>query len=254
MKDILAQVKVHVLKEGLFGLPREWFLDSTEKSFHKAVLFEPMASEMDAQTELNSLREKSLSCEDCRLCKERRKVVFGTGNSKSPLIAFVGEGPGADEDRQGEPFVGEAGQLLTAAIEKGIGLKRSEVYICNVVKCRPPKNRTPLPDESETCCNLYLYRQLELVNPKVIVSLGATAQLALTGIKSSISKLRGKWLMWRSFKLLPTFHPAYLLRNPNAKREFWLDLQEVMRELNIVRVSSLTNGDKQNVEPKVVNY
>jgi DNA polymerase len=168
----------------------------------------------------------------CRLAETRTKVVFGAGKTQSPLIAFVGEGPGADEDRQGEPFVGKAGQLLTAAITKGLGLRREDVYIANVVKCRPPNNRTPLEDEVQSCIP-YLFQQLELLQPRVIVTLGQPAQLALSGVKMGITKLRGNWQEWRGIKLMPTFHPAYILRNPAVKRQFWEDLQEVMREVGL---------------------
>lgn len=184
------------------------------------------------------LEATALACTACRLCETRTNVVFGVGNRQKPRIVFVGEGPGADEDRVGEPFVGKAGQLLTAAITKGLGLRREDVYIANVVKCRPPENRTPLPDEAESC-SPFLFRQLELLQPEVIVALGGPAQQALTGAQTAggrpvgITKLRGTWLAWRGVKVMPTFHPAYILRNPAAKREFWDDLQAVMKELGL---------------------
>lgn len=181
---------------------------------------------------MDQLRKIASECRRCRLCEGRNRVVFGVGNEHQPLIAFVGEGPGADEDRVGEPFVGKAGKLLTAAITNGLGLARTDVYICNVVKCRPPENRTPLPDEVESCTP-FLFRQLEIVKPKVIITLGQPAQLALTGVKVGITKLRGQWLEWRGIKVMPTFHPAYLLRNPPAKRFFWEDLQRVMTEVGL---------------------
>lgn len=182
--------------------------------------------------DLAAIRALAEECTKCRLCETRNKVVFGTGKVERPLIAFVGEGPGADEDRTGEPFVGRAGQLLTAAITNGLGLRREDVYICNVVKCRPPENRAPLPDETEACTQ-YLFRQLELIEPRVIVTLGQPAQMALSGVKQGITKLRGQWLSWRGIKLMPTFHPAYLLRNPPMKKFFWEDLQSVMREVGL---------------------
>jgi DNA polymerase len=181
---------------------------------------------------LDALREVALGCTRCRLCETRTNVVFGTGKSESPLICFIGEGPGAEEDKRGEPFVGRAGQLLTDAIEKGLKLSRSDVYICNVVKCRPPENRTPLVDEMQACSQ-FLYRQIELVKPKVIITLGQPAQLATTGIDLGITKLRGRWQSWRGFPLMPTLHPAYLLRNPSAKKDFWEDLKSVMEFLGI---------------------
>lgn len=180
----------------------------------------------------DELEAKAKACTKCRLCETRTNVVFGVGKRESPLIAFVGEGPGADEDRLGEPFVGRAGALLTAAITKGLGLQREDVYIGNVVKCRPPQNRAPLPDEVSSCTP-YLYRQLELLQPRVIITLGQPAQLALSGVNIGITKLRGQWQSWNGIKLMPTFHPAYLLRNPSVKRLFWEDLQAVMRELGL---------------------
>ena len=144
----------------------------------------------------------------------------------------MAEEPGADADRVGELFGGKAGIVLTAAITQGLGLQRSEVYICNVVKCRPPENRTPLPDEV-AACSPYLFEQLELIRPKVIIALGGPAMQTLTGVQGGITKLRGKWLEWKGIKVMPTFHPAYILRNPPAKKDFWEDLQQVMRELGL---------------------
>ena len=172
-------------------------------------------------------------CRRCRLHEGRTKIVFGVGNEKSPLV-FVGEGPGADEDAQGIPFVGRAGQLLTQMIEgtakkEGIPLERSEVYICNVVKCRPPGNRTPEPDEMEIC-GQFLYRQLSAMKPKAICALGGTAARALTGHKEGVTKMRGKWFKWRDIPVMVTYHPSYLLRpyNQDAKREAWEDLKKVL--------------------------
>lgn len=145
----------------------------------------------------------------------------------------MGEGPGADEDRLGEPFVGRAGQLLTDIIQKGMGLKRSDVYIANVVKCRPPKNRTPLPDEVAACLP-FLEAQIAAVSPEVIVTLGGTALEALLGSQGPISRVRGRWLTWRGVPLMATFHPSYLLRNPGAKRDVWQDIQAVMARLGLV--------------------
>ena len=215
----------HLEQENLEGLPKEWF---EQTSVH----------ETSADTTLNTslawqeLESKALICQSCRLCETRTQVVFGVGKREKPPIAFVGEGPGADEDRLGEPFVGKAGQLLTAAITKGMKLRREDVYICNVVKCRPPNNRTPLPDETKACFP-YLKRQLELLEPQIIVTLGQPAQLALSGIQTGITKLRGNWQEWQGIPLMPTFHPAYILRNQSAKKPFWLDLQAVMEKLGM---------------------
>ena len=172
-------------------------------------------------------------CRRCRLHEGRNKIVFGVGDEHAPLV-FVGEGPGADEDEQGIPFVGRAGQLLTQMIEntakkEGITLERSGVYICNVVKCRPPGNRTPEPDEMEIC-GQFLYRQLQTLRPKAICALGGTAARALTGRKEGVTKMRGKWLQWRDIPVMVTYHPSYLLRpyNQDAKREAWEDLKKVL--------------------------
>lgn len=169
-------------------------------------------------------------CKRCRLCQQRNKIVFGSGNAHADLV-FIGEGPGRDEDIQGLPFVGRAGKLLTQMIE-AMGLKRDDVYICNVVKCRPPENRAPEPDEMETC-SPFLFRQLAVIQPKAIVCLGATAFQALYGAKQSISRLRGQWLEFRGVPMMATYHPAYLLRNPNAKGEVWEDLKKVMVHLGL---------------------
>ena len=172
-------------------------------------------------------------CRRCRLHEGRNKLVFGVGNLAAPLV-FVGEGPGADEDAQGIPFVGRAGQLLTQMIEntakrEGIALTRADVYICNVVKCRPPENRTPEPDEMEIC-GQFLARQLAAIHPKAICVLGGTAARALTGHKEGVTKMRGKWFQWREVPVMVTYHPSYLLRpyNQDAKREAWEDLKKVL--------------------------
>ena len=172
-------------------------------------------------------------CRRCGLCESRSKIVFGVGNEKSPLV-FVGEGPGAEEDAQGIPFVGRAGQLLTQMIEntakkEGIPLLRDDVYICNVVKCRPPGNRAPEPDEMEIC-GQFLYRQLSAIRPKALCALGGTAARALTGHKEGVTKMRGHWFQWRDIPVMVTYHPSYLLRpyNQDAKREAWQDLKKLL--------------------------
>ena len=176
------------------------------------------------------VREDLGECTRCKLHKHRHSIVFGDGNPKAELV-FVGEGPGADEDAQGLPFVGRAGKLLTQMIE-AMGLQRKDVYICNVVKCRPPENRTPEEDEVSTC-SPFLLRQLDVISPKVIVCLGAVAAKTLLKTNRGISQFRGQWLDYRSSKLMATYHPAYLLRNPNAKGEVWKDLQKVMAILGL---------------------
>ena len=179
---------------------------------------------------LLKIREDLGECTRCRLHRERNKIVFGDGNPSAQLV-FVGEGPGADEDAQGLPFVGRAGKLLTQMIE-AMGLQRKDVYICNVVKCRPPGNRLPEEDEINTC-SPFLLRQIDVIAPKVIVCLGAVAAKTLLETNRGISQFRGQWLEFRGRKLLATYHPAYLLRNPNAKGEVWKDLQKVMAVLGL---------------------
>ncbi len=174
---------------------------------------------------LDELNAVSQSCRKCPLCQGRNNVVFGEGAPNADLM-FIGEGPGYDEDQQGRPFVGKAGELLTKMIN-AMQFTREQVYIANIVKCRPPKNRNPLPEEAEVCLP-YLLRQIELIQPKVIVVLGAVPLKYLLN-KNGIMRLRGKWDSYKSIKVMPTFHPAYLLRNPGAKREVWNDLQQVMK-------------------------
>jgi DNA polymerase len=180
-------------------------------------------------TRLALIAEEVRGCTRCVLHEKRHKTVFARGDPFSELC-FVGEGPGADEDMQGFPFVGAAGQLLDRMIA-AMGYKRDAVYICNVVKCRPPNNRKPEPEEMASCLP-YLTQQLAIVQPKVIVALGATAVQGLCGTSEGITRLRGKWKLYKgTIPIMPTFHPAYLLRNPAAKRDVWNDLQDVMKHL-----------------------
>jgi uracil-DNA glycosylase len=179
---------------------------------------------------LLALREKALKCTLCsELAHSRNSVVFGSGNADADLV-FVGEAPGFDEDRQGLPFVGRAGQLLTKIIES-IGLDRKQVFICNVLKCRPPENRNPVPEEIKNC-QPYLKQQLEIIQPKVICCLGKFACKTLLATSTSISALRGKWHTYQGIALMPTFHPAYLLRNPADKRKVWEDMKQIRSKLN----------------------
>lgn len=177
---------------------------------------------------LAAVREGLGECARCKLAKGRHHLVFGVGDPQAELV-FVGEGPGEDEDLQGEPFVGRAGQLLTKMIE-AMGYARSDVYIANVVKCRPPGNRNPEPDEIEAC-EPFLRAQLAAIRPKVIVALGKFAAQTLLRDGTAISRLRGRWFTYEGVKLMPTFHPAYLLRSPAEKKKAWEDLQLVMKEL-----------------------
>lgn len=184
----------------------------------------------DAST-LEALRAELGDCRRCKLADGRTHIVFGVGNPNADLM-FVGEGPGRDEDLQAEPFVGRAGKLLTEIITKGMKLRREDVYIANVVKCRPPDNRNPEPDEIATC-RPFLERQIQLVAPKVLVALGKFAAQTMLGENTPISRLRGKWYDYDGIKLMPTLHPAYLLRNPNDKRLVWDDIKMVMKELGL---------------------
>src|ERR1043166_3610091 len=179
--------------------------------------------------EMKRVEEEAKKCVKCaELSRCRHSVVFGVGNIHAELM-FIGEAPGADEDAQGEPFVGRAGQLLTKIIE-AMGCTRADVYIPNIIKCRPPQNRTPFPEEVSNCLP-YVLRQIELIQPKVIVALGATALRALLDVQLGITKMRGHWYRFRDIPIMPTFHPAYLLRNPAAKREVWDDMKAVLDKL-----------------------
>ena len=180
-------------------------------------------------------------CTRCKLHTTRNKIVFGDGHPKAELV-FVGEGPGHDEDMQGLPFVGRAGKLLTQMIE-AMGLERKDVYICNVVKCRPPENRAPEKDEVEQC-SPFLLRQIDAIAPKVIVCLGSTAAQTVLETNRGISQFRGQWLEFRGRKLMATYHPAYLLRNPSAKSEVWKDLQKVMAVLGLAKKGKSAEAGK----------
>jgi len=172
--------------------------------------------------DLERLREVVLKCQLCELANTRHHVVFGEGDPNAKVM-FIGEAPGENEDLTGRPFVGRAGQLLTKMIENVLEIKRKEVFIANVVKCRPPNNRVPTPSEAQTCIP-YLFKQIELVDPKILVALGATSYRYLTGDKTPISKIRGKVMKFGDRVLIPTFHPSYLLRTPSKKREAYQDL------------------------------
>ncbi len=186
---------------------------------------------VNVQPSLASIRAELGECTRCKLSQCRKTIVFGEGNEGAVLV-FVGEGPGYEEDQQGKPFVGEAGQLLTDIIVKGMKLKREDVYICNVVKCRPPENRTPEPDEI-TSCEAFVREQIQAIKPKVIVTLGNVPTHTLLKTKEGITKLRGKWREFDGIPLMPTFHPAYLLRNPKDKGLVWEDIRKVMAKLGM---------------------
>ncbi len=191
----------------------------------------PEAFITDPKAALRAIREDLGDCSRCKLYKlGRKQIVFGVGNPQTEIM-FIGEGPGADEDQQGEPFVGRAGQLLNKMIE-AMGLRRADVYIANVVKCRPPGNRTPERDECETC-SPFLMRQIDVIRPKVIVALGAVAAKTLLGLNASMAELREHSYDFRGARLFATYHPAFLLRDPRQKTEAWKDLQKVMKFLGL---------------------
>ena len=184
----------------------------------------------DKAAALKAIREDIGDCTRCRLHKGRKNIVFGVGNVNADIM-FVGEGPGADEDEQGEPFVGRAGQLLNNMIS-AMGIRREDVYIANIVKCRPPGNRTPERDECDTC-SPFLLRQIDVIRPKVIVALGAVAAKNLLAVNDSMANLRRRWYDFKGSRLLVTYHPAFLLRDPRQKKEAWKDLQMVMKYLGL---------------------
>jgi uracil-DNA glycosylase family 4 len=185
----------------------------------------------DPADALRLIREDIGDCTRCKLhLQGRKQIVFGVGNPNADLM-FIGEAPGADEDTKGEPFVGRAGQLLTNMI-KAMGLQREDVYIANIIKCRPPGNRTPERDECDTC-SPFLMRQIDVVKPKIIVALGAIAAKTLLAVSAPMSELRGRWFDFRGTRLAVTYHPAFLLRDPRQKKETWKDLQMVMKDLGL---------------------
>ena len=212
---------------GKFAPPPRPSMDS-EKSFPE--ISESKAAAPPYNT-LEDLRTHVGDCRRCGLAKGRTHLVFGEGNEKARLV-FVGEGPGFDEDQAGRPFVGKSGQLLTRIISNGMGLTRESVYICNVVKCRPPGNRDPNPDEIRTCLP-FLKAQLSIIGPEIICALGRVACQALLGEGFSITRDRGHWRTYEGIPLMPTFHPAYLLRNPAAKRPVWDDVKSIMGKLGL---------------------
>jgi len=214
METIIKEIQKRLEYERLFGLTE---VEMPSSSKNKVIA---------KDKGLEALRGEIGDCKRCKLSKCRTKIVFGQGNPKTKLM-FVGEAPGRDEDIQGLAFVGRAGQLLTKIIE-AMGLKREDVYIGNIIKCRPPENRNPEPDEIKSCIP-FLKKQIELIKPEVIICLGKFAAQTLLNTETPISKLRGKWGEFCGTPLMPTYHPAYLLRNPNAKKEVWEDVQLVMK-------------------------
>ena len=210
LREIIKSVKAYMKAQEIAGI-EEFYL-------------KPLSD----RRSLAELHQEVIKCRQCPLYKSRKNPVFGEGNPRAGLV-FVGEAPGREEDIQGLPFVGRAGELLTKIIE-AMGFRRKDVYIGNILKCRPPQNRNPLPSEIVACQD-YLRQQLEVINPKVICCLGKFACSALLNQDFPITKLRGKFQDYRGIKVMPTFHPAYLLRNPSAKRLVWEDMKKVISEL-----------------------
>ena len=217
LREIVGQVRAQLERQQELGL------DHTELRWP-----ERPAASAPARPTLVQVREDLGECTRCKLHSHRTQIVFGVGNPNAGLV-FVGEAPGADEDAQGEPFVGRAGQLLTKIIE-AMGMRREDVYICNIIKCRPPNNRTPEADEI-MACQPFLLEQLRAIGPKFICALGGPAAQTLLRTKEPISRLRGKFYDYHGIPLLPTFHPAFLLRNPNEKKTVWEDMKLLLRHM-----------------------
>jgi DNA polymerase len=194
-------------------------------TYYKKREFLPQKLNISIPNSLDELKKGVLGCFLCALCKTRKNVVFGEGNPHAKLM-FIGEGPGACEDMQGRPFVGNAGMMLTKMIENVLKLKRNDVYIANIVKCRPPCNRVPIPEEANMC-KPYVFKQIEIIAPQIIVALGGTSYRYLTGDDKGITKVRGEILEYKNAKLIPTFHPSYLLRNESCKKDAYRDLLKV---------------------------
>jgi DNA polymerase len=210
-------------------------LGFTHLDLPKVTAATSMVEDSDGKRLLAELQAVAVVCVKCKLSKTRTQVVYGVGNPNADLM-FIGEAPGRDEDEKGEPFVGRAGQLLTDII-KAMKLTRDDVYIANVVKCRPPENRNPEPEELDAC-RPYIRRQVEIIQPKVIVTLGKFALQSLTEKSYGITATRGQWLEYNGVKVMPTYHPAYLLRTPSAKKDVWADMKLVLAELGMTPLSS----------------
>jgi DNA polymerase len=212
------------------ALLREFGFTHLDVRARAADAMTPATDDPDQQALLAEMAKVATACDKCKLAKTRTNVVYGVGSPNADLM-FIGEAPGRDEDLKGEPFVGRAGQLLTDII-KAMKLTRDDVYIANVIKCRPPDNRNPEPDELEQC-RPFIRRQIEIIKPKVIVTLGKFALQSLMERSYGITGARGQWLEYDGVKVMPTYHPAYLLRNPSAKKDVWADMKKVMAELGI---------------------
>jgi len=240
--DIVTQVRAHLEYQRALGVSVVEAVAASPVAIAVPPVVKPIAkAQEEPETKkfaaitggLSAVRDELGDCTRCKLCKGRKTIVFGEGDPDAVLV-FVGEGPGQEEDQQGRPFVGAAGQLLTDIIVKGMKLNREDVYICNIVKCRPPDNRNPEPDEIEAC-EPFLIKQLQAIRPKMIVALGNVAVKTLLKTKEGITKLRGTWKTYQGIPLMPTFHPAYLLRNPSDKKLVWEDIKKVLDEMGKVQ-------------------
>ena len=227
LKDLVTGLRHHLEEERAMGL--EGWPKSSVPPRKKAP--SPPPAPPSSSLTLEEVREELGDCRRCKLHSTRTNIVFGTGNPKAGLV-FVGEGPGRDEDLQGKPFVGLAGQLLTKIIQ-AIQLTREEVYIANIIKCRPPGNRNPEPDEIHAC-EPFLIKQLEAIRPKLICALGTFAAQTLLKTEGKISLLRGRFHQYQGISLMPTYHPAFLLRNPNFKRDVWEDMKKIKKEYDLL--------------------
>ncbi len=247
LQDILADVRAHLEDQRTLGV-RLIAVPSMKDVAAEAspapapaqaspAPSEPAKADSPAMTiapsceSLDEIRKEIGECTRCKLHRGRKSIVFGEGDPKAAIV-FVGEGPGFEEDQQGRPFVGAAGLLLTDIIEKGMKIRRAEVYICNIVKCRPPGNRNPEPDEVAACLG-FVKQQIAVIKPKVIVTLGNVPTQNLLGTKQGITKMRGKWQEYEGIPVMPTFHPSYLLRSPGEKGKVWEDIKLVMMKLGM---------------------
>jgi uracil-DNA glycosylase len=218
---VVQALKGQILNQSSLAVGLEWKKSLSVENEIKVI-------NANNEEQLKKVCQEMANCQLCQLAKTRHNLVFGDGNPNAQII-FVGEAPGADEDEQGLPFVGRAGQLLTKIIE-AMGIKRKDVYICNILKCRPPGNRNPLPDEI-SLCEPFLKKQLQAISPKVICALGTFAAQTLLKTDVPITLLRGRFHTYNGIKLMPTYHPAYLLRNPSAKKPVWEDVQMIIKEI-----------------------
>lgn len=230
------------LKETIVGL-RHYLEEEMELGWEgwENSLSIKLGEEISSVANLDNIRKELSGCHRCALHASRTQIVFGTGNPHAELV-FVGEAPGKEEDLQGEPFVGQAGQLLTRIIE-AIGLKRKEVYITNVIKCRPPENRNPAPEEI-VACEPFLIKQLQAIRPRLICALGTFAAQTLLKTEDKISALRGRFHLYQGIPLMPTYHPAFLLRNPQKKRDVWEDMKKLKKEYEQLKAASAAYSAK----------